>query len=185
MNINTLLFITILLMLLFIYKAFSINIINNTRDDNECKYLFHSCAKRVLKDVSIHNIVVLSSVSIKYKTQIENFWISSAVPNNFTKILFIAADYEIFDYCKTFTRYVLLGKLIINQTNDAVFMNKDYTSIILSRWEIIILLLSYNLSVLINDVDIFFNKNPIPFLLNYREDIVISVDHINDINAGF
>lgn len=159
----------------------SLHVVNT----NKCTNLFNPCAKHLLDRIAKNNIITVSSVSMKFIVQIKNFWITSAIPNKFTNILFIANDYTTFNYCKTFTEYVLMGKLIINQTDDIVFMNKDYTKIMISRWEIIIEILLYGYCILINDLDIYFYKNPISFLLPYKEDIVIAVDEGQSINAGF
>lgn len=139
-----------------------------------CDNLFKSCANTFLKDALSNNIVVITAASNKYMIQIKNYWITSAIPNNFTNIVFIASDIIIYNYYKSFTKYVLMGNNIINQTEDIVFLNKDFKRITFTRS-----------SVLLTDLDIYLYRNPIPYVLQYNEDIVSSIDEKNAVNAGF
>lgn len=152
---------------------------------NTCDCIYKSCAKSFLREASLHNIVIASIVSKKYILQIKNYWISSAIPNNFTNIVFIASDYKTFCFCKSLTKYVLMGRLVMNQTEEIKFMNKDFEKITLSRLEIIYTILSFGMSLLVNDIDIFLYKNPLPYIMNYSEDIISSVDSPAAINVGF
>lgn len=150
-----------------------------------CDSLFKSCAKSFLKNALSNNIVVITAVSNKYMIQIKNYWITSAIPNNFTNIVFIASDIIIYNYCKSFTKYVLMGNFIINQTEDIVFLNKEFKRITFSRLDMIFRILSFGYSVLLTDLDIYLYRNPIPYVLKYNEDIVSSIDAKDAVNAGF
>lgn len=176
----------IFILILFLYAVPFLTFKTKRKNNiKECNNIFKECGKLMLKEVAVKNIVIISLVSIKYITQIKNFWISSALPNNYTNILFISSDYQTYRYCKTLTKYVLMGNIIVNQTKDLVAMNEDYSKIIVSKLYLIKAILHYDYSVLVNDLDIYFNKNPIPYLLQYKEDIVASVDGVGAVNTGF
>lgn len=151
----------------------------------ECDNLYKPCSKLFLRQALYKNTVILSIVSKKYKIQIKNYWISSAVPNKLTNIVFIASDYSTYEFCKTFTKYVLMGRTNINQTENVKFMNLDFVKITLSRLEMIYKILTFGYTVLVNDIDIYLFQNPIPHILQYNEDIVSSVDIPTKINVGF
>lgn len=151
----------------------------------ECMYFYSSCSKRVIKESSINRIAIITVVSRKFINQINNFWISSALPTNFTSIIFITSDFITYNYCKSLTKYVLMGSVSLNQTKDAVFMNQDHVKITVSRLKIIYTILSFKLSLLVIDIDIYLYKNPILFISKFHEDIISTVDRPHNINVGF
>lgn len=156
-----------------------------TKYNEICDNLYKPCSKLFLKRALYNNVIILSIVSKKYIIQINNYWLSSVIPTKLTNIVFIASDYFTYKYCKKFTKYVFMGKITVNQTQNVKFMNKDFIKITLSRLEIIYWILLFGYSVLVNDIDIYLFKNPIPFVLQYEEDIVASVDIPTKINVGF
>lgn len=165
------------------YESYLFLFINETNE--QCNNFYDPCAEAIIREAAINNVITLSIVSIKYKVQIKNFWVTSAIPNKLTKIVFIANDDETFNFCKSFSKYVFKGKIKLNQTDDPRFLNSDFVKITMSRLEIIHRLLSFGLNVFITDLDIYFYKDPIPVLLGYKEDIVTSVDRPGVINVGF
>lgn len=175
--------VVILIVCLIFYQSYGYFF--HHEENTECDNLYKPCAKTILRKASTNNIVVLSSVSKKYKNLINNFWITSAIPNNLTKIVFVASDKVIYDYCKTFTKYILMGKCIVNQTAEIKFYTNEFLRLVFSRIEMIHRILSFGFSVLVTDLDIYLFKNPIPYILQYKEDIITSVDRPNIINVGF
>lgn len=169
----------ILLLLIAFMKA------NHKKIEVLCDNLYKPCAKALLREASSNNIIVLSVVSNKFIIQIKNYWITSAIPNKFTNILFLATDTIAYSYCRSFTKYVMMGNVVINQTEELIFMNKDYLKIVFSRIQMINTILLYGFSVIITDLDIYLFKNPISYVTKYNDDIVISVDNPSNVNVGF
>lgn len=79
----------------------------------------------------------------------------------------------------------MMGNVVINQTEELIFMNKDYLKIVFSRIQMINTILLYGFSVIITDLDIYLFKNPISYVTKYNDDIVISVDNPSNVNVGF
>lgn len=174
-----------MLYLLSFLILFTLNYYYFSSVNSKCLYIYSPCSKELFKKAITDNTVIITAVSRKFITQIYNFWISSALPNNFTSIFFISSDYFTYNYCKSFTKNVLLGENIINQKDDIVFMNHDYVKITVSRLKMIYYLLKMKFMVLVIDLDIYLFKNPLPYLIRYKEDIVTTLDSNKNINVGF
>lgn len=168
-------------LLFFLFIFLFINIFKSS----VCVYLFSACSKYHIINASKNNTVVISAVSSKYIDQIQNFWLSSAIPNNFTSIIFIASDFISYKFCKSITKNSFVGETIVNQKEDAKFMSKDHVKITVSRLKMIHFILSLKISVFVIDLDIYLFKNPLPYIIKYNEDIVASIDRPKSINVGF
>lgn len=100
----------------------------------------------------------------------------------------IAYDLKSFSFTKKLTTNVLKNNMLINQTEEVKFLNKDYVKVIMSRMMLINFILSRKYSVFVFDTDIVLFKNPLPYLLHYSQYDIIAqkeLPHRNIICCGF
>lgn len=181
------LFIFISIILLMLLKPF-LKIYNKSLYQQHCIFLYNSCSIKVLREASTDNTVIFLILSRKFIFQFSNFWVVTVIPNKLTNIVIITFDEESYLFSKQKSKYVLKYNLQINQTEDIVFLNKDYLKVTTSKIVICKYILDLNFSVFVIDPDIVLFKNPFPYILSIkRYDIIAQGEtpFFKDISNGF
>lgn len=180
--------ITFVFLVALIYLLISLDHLKSKKEFIICEYFFSDCSLSVFAKASVQNVVIMTTLSKKFIPQFYNFWLVSATKIGFTNIVIVAYDIESYLFSKKLSKYVLKNKQLINQSDEVVFINKDYVKVIMSRMLLTKYILDKNFSVFVIDTDIILFKNPLPLVLSHNDYDVVSHKedpNTNDVCCGF
>lgn len=166
-----------LFIIIIIYdKSISLN-----RKFNKCKTFNSYCVKRIITSKIVKYSII--SRTVIYDTI--NFHINFISKYNIQDHYYIALDRESYHTIKEYTSNILIYFININNSNNIDFGSSNYRKIVISKTKIGNSLLHLKREILLIDIDIYFFYNPIKYVLNHTEDLIITLDGYNEVNTGF
>lgn len=140
---------------------------------NSSCYIFNIfCIKKRVKSNIIKYSVITKNVIGDALNFHNNFIIKYYIKHHY----YIALDNESFFIMKNYTSNLFINKLNISSYNNIDFGTENYGRVVISKTKINKFLLSLHKNILLLDIDIFFFKNPLNYILRYKEDLIITQD---------
>lgn len=113
-----------------------------------------------------------------------NFHINFILKYNIKNHYYIALDNDSFLIMMNYTSNLFLNIVIINSYRGLDFGSENYGKIVISKTKINYILLTINKNILLLDIDIFFFRNPLNYILNFTQDLTITQDGNRIVNTG-
>lgn len=131
--------------------------------------------ERLVKYSIISNTVLMDAI---------NFHINFILKYDIHHHIYVALDISSYNKIKQYSNNVFYKSLNINESECMDYGSDNYRKIVLSKTNINRVFLSIRVEVVLIDIDIFFFKNPFPYILKYQEDLTISQDGKKIVNTG-
>lgn len=148
---------------------------------NNCFTFSNYCVKNRIKSYLVKYSIITTTVI--HDTL--NFHLNFILKYNIHNHYYIALDKQSFHIMKNHTSNIFLNLIKINLSKNVDFGSKNYGEIVMCKTKIGNSLLSMNREVLLFDIDIYFFNNPLQFMINRKEDLIITLDGYKEVNTGF